>query len=99
MGSIATVSKQTPRTEAEPLGNDSPPEIEAIANAHLIAAAPCLFDALCDIMNEPRGSGIDPAHRRKAYMAILKARGVQNKETLRSALGIPIEQPKPNSAA
>lgn len=29
-------------------GNDSPPLEEAIANAHLIAAAPCMFAALID---------------------------------------------------
>jgi hypothetical protein len=37
---------QRPHPEDQPLGNDSPPEDEAVANAKLIAAAPHLLEAL-----------------------------------------------------
>jgi hypothetical protein len=51
--------------------NDTHPA--TIANARLIAAAPELYKALAAIMNDPRGRGIDPAHRRTAYAALRKA--------------------------
>ena len=46
-----------------------------LADAHLMAAAPDLYNVVVAIMNDPRGRGIDPAHRRQASAALAKARG------------------------
>jgi hypothetical protein len=49
-GSVAVVSKSNGLRVGEG-GNDCPPEEEAIANAHLIAAAPELYEALQRMVN------------------------------------------------
>jgi len=60
-GSIASVSKSNGLLVGEG-GNDSPPEPEAVANAHLISAAPELYDALKVFADEPLST--EPGHNR-----------------------------------
>ena len=64
---VASVGNAQPWCEAKP---------QWLANAQLIAAAPDLYEALIAIMDDPRGKGIDPEHRRMARAALAKAKGI-----------------------
>jgi hypothetical protein len=57
-------------------GNDCPPRGEAIANMHLIAAAPELFEALDQLLDDMRdGLHVCQAAKDQAKAALAKARG------------------------
>ena len=75
MGRICTISVSDGKSIAE-FGNDSPPLEEAQANAHLIASAPDLLDALYACYKVMLENGLDEcdAHE-KAASAIAKATG------------------------
>ena len=58
-------------------GNDCPPKKEAVANMHLIAAAPELFVALDQLLDDMGNDGLSvcQAAKDQAKAALAKARG------------------------
>lgn len=53
-GGIATVHMDNGIPLISEGGNDAPPKEEAIANMHLIASAPVLYEALAALVAKPR---------------------------------------------
>lgn len=72
MGSICTISVDNgkPITAG---GNDSPPLAEARANAHLIAAAPVLLEALESLIGLYDSGTISDYQLTKEYMSLARA--------------------------
>lgn len=73
-GAIATVEMDNGRLIGEG-GNDSPPREEAVANAHLISAAPDMFAALisAEIASMQLCIGQDPANQCWVVLAEIRA--------------------------
>lgn len=74
LGGIATVHIHNGIDSIAEGGNDAPPRDEAIANMHLIAAAPELYAAL-ERMLGPAGYAGDNSIIQQAKAALAKARG------------------------
>lgn len=76
-GGIATVHKDNGIRLISEGGNDCPPEEEAIANAHLIASAPMLYEALEQLLDDMGDDGlcVCPAAKQQAIAALSLARG------------------------
>ncbi|MPR62730.1 hypothetical protein D7027_13045 [Ochrobactrum intermedium] len=74
MGCIATVEVDNGRAVSDG-GNDAPPLEEAVANMHLIAAAPDMYEALEAAANSAGFQYMWPNTRSKIEAALAKARG------------------------